>query len=141
MRALDKLILHCSDSNIKAHDDIKVINQWHKERGFKCILDNGDTIHVGYHFFIKSDGTIQEGRPLDKQGAHCYGQNKNSVGICLHGREKEDFTVEQFTALATLIRELWSEYPGLTIHGHNEFADKACPVYDIDDFMETYLSI
>lgn len=137
-RNITEIILHYSDSDIKAHDDISVIDDWHKQRGFKCTLDDGRVIHVGYHYFIKSDGTVQIGRPLDKIGAHCLGHNKISVGICLHGKDK--FSTKQFKALATLIQQLLIQFPNSTIHGHNEFSYKDCPVFDVDDFIEDYLA-
>ena len=139
-RLINKIILHCSDSNIKAHDDIEVIDEWHKARDFRYRLPSGKVIHVGYHYFIKSDGTVQTGRPEEGVGAHCYGENKHSIGICLHGRNKEDFTDAQFKALATLVQGLVQRYPEATIHGHNEFANKTCPVYDVDDFIENYMA-
>lgn len=126
MRAIREIILHCSDSNIVAHNDISVIRKWHvQERGFN---------DVGYHFFIKTGGEVQKGRDIDIIGAHCKGHNKQSIGICLHGKEKEDFTREQKTSLFNLIRSLVTIFPNVTIHGHNEFSDKTCPVFNVEPF-------
>lgn len=135
MRSIDKLILHCSDSDVAAHDDISVIREWHtlpKEEGGRGWKD------VGYHKFIKSDGTVQRGRDDSAIGAHCYGQNRHSLGYCLHG--KTQFTEAQFKALAEELRKDLLLYPDATIHGHNEFADKECPRFDVDDFIEDYMS-
>ena len=122
MRTINKLILHCSDSNISSHDNIETIRGWHvNERGFS---------DVGYHFFIRTDGTIEKGRDIDKIGAHCSGQNKNSIGICLHGKEKRDFTGAQFISLTDLLKALVLLFPESTTHGHNEFSEKSCPVFD-----------
>ena len=137
-RIINKHILHCSDSNIEAHNDISVIDEWHRERGFKFKDIDGTVRHVGYHYFIKTDGEIQIGRDESKMGAHCRGQNKHSIGICLHGKHK--FTEEQFKALAELTNKLINKYPKSTIHGHNEFSNKSCPVFDVDDFIEDYAS-
>lgn len=121
------LILHCSDSDYKQHDDISVIREWHIERGFS---------DVGYHFFIKRDGTIQEGRELDAVGAHCKGLNNKSIGICLHGKEK--FTPEQFEAAAGLCKLLRVRYSDAQIKGHYEYSTKTCPNFDVDEFMDNY---
>ena len=137
-RKIDKIILHCSDSDIDSHSDISVIDSWHKTRGFRCRLESGEVIHVGYHYFIGKDGNTQTGRPLNKMGAHCKGQNKNSIGICLHGATK--FGDLQFKSLRNLIIEILVKYPNCTIHGHNEFSSKTCPVFDVDDFLEDYLA-
>lgn len=125
MRKIREIILHCSDSNIKNHNDISVIRKWHLERGFN---------DVGYHFFIKSCGQIQNGRDLDIIGAHCKGHNEQSIGICLHGKFAGDFTREQKTSLYHLIKGLTLIFPDVTIHGHNEFSDKKCPVFDVEPF-------
>lgn len=125
MRHVDKAILHCSDSNIKSHDNIITIREWHLERGFN---------DVGYHFFIRSNGQIELGRSLEKTGAHCKGQNKNSIGICLHGKNLDDFTHQQFKSLRKLLEVLILIFPELTVHGHNEFSEKECPVFNVTPF-------
>lgn len=125
MRKINKIIIHCSDSDVKQHDDISVIYGWHvNERGFN---------DVGYHFFIKWDGTIQKGRDLSAIGAHCKGQNSDSIGICLHGRHK--FTTKQFYELKALLYELMSQFKLTTkdIYPHNHFdKGKTCPNFDIN---------
>ncbi|MCA9313762.1 N-acetylmuramoyl-L-alanine amidase, partial [Candidatus Saccharibacteria bacterium] len=91
-RKIDLIVVHCSDSDVKAHDDISVIKEWHLQRGF---------LDVGYHFFINKNGDIQTGRQLNKAGSHCKGYNAHSVGICLSGRNY--FSEQQFNSAALLI--------------------------------------
>ena len=124
MRKIEEIILHCSDSDIKAHDDIKVIREWHLKRGFN---------DVGYHYYIRKDGTIQKGRLWSKMGAHCKGQNKHSLGICLGGRHK--FTQKQFDALTHLLVRLEFDFGALPVKGHYDYSDKTCPNFDVDEFM------
>ena len=40
---------------------------------------------IGYHYVIRKDGTIEQGRRPKAVGAHAYHHNKNSVGICVAG--------------------------------------------------------
>ena len=40
-------------------------------------------------------------------------------------------TPEQRKALTELVSELRKRYPGATVHGHNEFAAKACPSFNV----------
>lgn len=128
MRKINQIIVHCSATpegkNFHAND----IDRWHKERGFDCI---------GYHYVIDLDGTIEKGRPIEKVGAHVKGHNSNSIGVCYIGglasdgkTPKDTRTVEQNTSLLHLLRELKSQFPAVTIHGHREFANKACPCFD-----------
>lgn len=126
MRKINKIIIHCSDSDYDYHDDISVINEWHLARGFK---------KVGYHFYIKKDGTIQIGRALWEQGAHCIGENEDSIGICLGG--KYNFTDKQFLNLKSLLYGLMKEYDLYTtdIYPHNYFdKNKTCPNFDVHNF-------
>lgn len=129
MRKIDKLILHCSDSDIGAHDNIETITKWHKARKFRT---------VGYHYFIRKDGNIKKGRDIEQIGAHCKGENKGSIGICLSGRHK--FTEYQFMSLQKLIKALDIRLKdSFTIHPHNEFSDKSCPNFSVEDFKLNYL--
>ena len=123
MRAITKIIVHCSDSDIKSHDDISVIDKWHRERGFA---------KVGYHYYIKKDGTVQKGRELEEIGAHCSGQNHDSIGICLGGRH--NFTTKQFFELKVLLYDLVKMFylNFDAIYPHNYFdSHKACPNFDL----------
>ena len=52
------------------------IHSWHVSNGWTGI---------GYHFFVRKDGTIYRGRPLDVVGAHVQGMNSCSIGICAEG--------------------------------------------------------
>ena len=40
---------------------------------------------IGYHFYVRKDGKIYEGRPLDCVGAHATNNNSDSIGICAEG--------------------------------------------------------
>lgn len=44
---------------------------------------------------------------------------------------KDTRTPAQKAALRELVEKLKREYPGITVHGHNEFANKACPCFDV----------
>ena len=128
MRVINEIIVHCSATkegkDITVHD----IDSWHKQRGFRCI---------GYHYVIYLDGSVHIGRPENEEGAHCLGHNRNSIGICyiggldINGKPKDTRTDEQKKSLTELIRTLKTRFPQASIHGHNEFANKACPCFDV----------
>lgn len=133
MRTIDKIIIHCSDTPDGRAVTVDEIRRWHKERGFS---------DIGYHYVIMLDGSVRNGRPLEQAGAHCKGQNAHSIGICyvggcdLNRRPKDTRTDAQKTAMAGLIRELKRRFPTATIHGHNEFANKACPSFDVQKWKK-----
>lgn len=127
-RQIDKLIIHCSATAEGKDFTVADITRWHKQRGF-------DTI--GYHYVIYRDGSIHEGRDVNRVGAHCSGYNAKSIGICYIGglasdnkTPKDTRTDKQKAALWTLLRELVCLYPDAEIYGHRDFSAKACPSFD-----------
>ena len=107
---------------------VEDIDRWHRQRGF-----NG----IGYHFVIYRDGSIHAGRSKRQIGAHCKGHNTISIGICYigglstNGKPKDTRTAAQKASLRALVEQLQEEFPLATVHGHNEFAAKACPCFDV----------
>ena len=127
-KPLDMIILHCSDSDIPAHDTPEIIDDWHKERGW---------VGIGYHSFIDKKGVIWSCRPFDFVGSHAYGYNKHSVGICLSGRHR--FTQEQFDVLSDYLKFLLDthELKVFNIFGHYHVsAAKTCPNFDVDKYRK-----
>lgn len=112
----NRIILHHTAS----HDvPAETIHQWHLERGFAGI---------GYHFVIRKDGNIEQGRHISKQGAHTKGANGDSVGIVLTGNfDIEKPTSEQINSLKKLIGRLKDKYGELEIGEHRDFNDSSCP--------------
>ena len=133
MRTINKIIIHCSATPEGRAVTVEEINGWHKERGFDCI---------GYHYVIYLDGSVHRGRPIEKAGAHCVNQNKNSIGVCYIGGLEKDCktpkdtrTDAQRKAMRSLISELKVQYPNASVHGHCEFAAKACPCFDVSELL------
>ena len=131
----DYIVIHCAATPAKMDVDIKTIEQWHKDRGF---------LTVGYHYFIKRDGTRQKGRELNEVGAHVVGYNHNSVGVCMAGGMDKDmklpednFTTEQWATLYATLWELHALYPKAVIVGHRDLnPDKACPSFDVAAYLD-----
>ena len=122
-RKINKVYIHCSASDVKAYDNIETIREWHVE-------GNGWS-DVGYHIFIRKDGTKEEGRPLEEIPSAQKGHNTGSIAICLSGLHIDLFTQKQFESLVELCKEINQAYnKELTFHGHCEVSDKECPVFD-----------
>jgi N-acetylmuramoyl-L-alanine amidase len=131
MRKIDKIILHCTATPEGRPVSVAEITKWHKARNFRTI---------GYHYVIHLDGHISRGRPEEEMGAHCKGQNKNSIGISYVGgmdtygkKPKDTRTHEQKHAMKVLIETLQDKYPGAEIRLHNEFSNKKCPSFKKED--------
>jgi N-acetylmuramoyl-L-alanine amidase len=133
MRTINKIIIHCTATPEGRSHDVADITRWHLKRGFNTI---------GYHFLIHLDGTIETGRSIKKPGAHTSGQNQRSIGICYVGgmdkemkKAKDTRTVKQKDSLILLMIQLMHKYnKDMTIHGHNQYANKACPSFDVSEY-------
>ena len=128
MRTINEIIVHCSATPEGKDYTVAQIDQWHRQRGFDCI---------GYHYVIYRDGSVHKGRDEQRIGAHCKGHNANSIGVCYIGgcatdgkTAKDTRTTAQKVALVKLLRELRQRYPKAIIHGHRDYAAKACPSFD-----------
>lgn len=127
MRKITKIIVHCADTPEGRDDKAEDIRRWHKARGFN---------DIGYHYVVDLDGTIEPGRDVTIAGAHTTGHNADSIGVCYIGgadkymKSKDTRTEEQKTALLLLLKYLMQKYPGATIYGHRDFANKSCPSFD-----------
>lgn len=145
---IDAIVIHCTAS--RAGQDLRAsdIDKMHKERGFAGI---------GYHYVIDLDGTVETGRPLPKDGAHCNtaglsgkSYNKHSIGIVYvggldeNGEPADTRTPEQKKAMVELVYRLMDEYPIKEVIGHRDTSPdkngngtieknewiKQCPCFD-----------
>ena len=127
-RNIKEIIVHCSATPEGKDFTVSDIKKWHLQRGFS---------DIGYHWVIYRDGTIVSGRPESISGAHCTGHNSISIGVCYIGgctsdgkTPKDTRTAAQKESLIKMLKILKSRYPKASIHGHREFANKACPSFD-----------
>ncbi|SCK04525.1 Uncharacterized protein potentially involved in peptidoglycan biosynthesis [uncultured Clostridium sp.] len=106
---------HTAIKNISPED----INKLHKNKGWKGI---------GYHYYIRKDGTIYKGREDYAEGSHVKGYNKDSIGICLEGNFEEEYlSGEQIEALKKLSVYICLKYNIKDILPHRELGKTLCP--------------
>lgn len=147
---IDAIVIHCSAT--RAGQDVRAadIDKWHKERGFAMI---------GYNYVIDLDGTVEIGRPLSRDGAHCNtagtsgrSYNRHSIGVCYvggldkGGKPADTRTPEQKRALRDLVYKLMDAYPNIVeVIGHRDASPdmnkdgritpnewvKVCPCFDV----------
>lgn len=125
---MERIIIHCSATPAGRDVKAETIRQWHLDRGWR---------DIGYHIVIELDGSVHLGRAFTEIGAHTYGYNAGSIGICYVGGTDTDGqacdtrTDAQRVALRAVVATLKGIYPEATVHGHNEFSNKACPSFDV----------
>ncbi|MCM1521369.1 MAG: N-acetylmuramoyl-L-alanine amidase [Muribaculaceae bacterium] len=128
MRNINKIIVHCTATPPGRNVTIADIDRWHRNRGFDCI---------GYHYVVYLDGSVHQGRPMERAGAHCRGYNATSIGVCYVGGVADDCrtpldtrTEAQKASLLSLLKELKGRFPLAEIHSHSDYARKGCPSFD-----------
>ena len=100
--------------------DAEGIHKLHKDRGYSGI---------GYHFYVRKDGSVYAGRPIEMIGAHTLGENHRSIGICFEG----DFEKQQKMPLAEeesgrkLVDYIKTIYPTAKVVGHKDLKSTLCP--------------
>lgn len=129
MRKIDAIVIHATATPEGREHDMADINRWHVQLGFN---------REGYHYLIKLDGTIEEGRPLEMVGAHVRGHNQSTIGVCYVGgldkewNPKDTRTPAQKKAMRKLVGELKARFPNAEVKGHRDFpgVNRACPCFD-----------
>ena len=127
----DRIILHCSATREGEDISTDTIRRWHTS-------PPRNWSDIGYHFVILNDGfgTVERGRPVWKNGAHTKGHNE-AIGVCYiggvdqEGEAKDTMTEIQECAFFELVDKLRDVFGPMPIHGHREFARKACPSFDV----------
>jgi N-acetylmuramoyl-L-alanine amidase len=122
------IVIHYSSTYPDANVTRAVVDRWHRDRGFR---------EIGYHWFIRRDGTLEEGRAEGTLGAHVRGHNSGTIGICWAGGLDRNTgpnvgvwnpTPEQEACMVRLIRDIQARHPGATrVVGHNDLVATLCP--------------
>ena len=145
MRAIKKIIVHCSVSRF---GDVELIRKWHlaaphnyADIGYHYVITNG-IIKPRAKYQEEFDGILQEGRPVNKQGAHCKGHNRDSIGICLIG--DHHFSPIQFFALHALLARTCNTFSLKrdAVFRHADFdKNKSCPNFSTGVFNHFFKEV
>lgn len=126
------LIIHCTATRPSQDIGAADVNNWHIQRGWR---------EIGYHFVIRRNGVVEQGRNVNKQGAHAKGYNRKSIGIAMVGgvddnlNPENNFTQAQWASLRTMVAKYQSQYEGIKVIGHNEVSAKACPSFNVQTWL------
>ena len=145
MRPITRIILHCSASLAGIDLTGQDILRMHTNP----VSQGGRGWHnPGYHYVIRLNGKVDQILPETRIANGVKGYNQDSIHICYIGglMKKEQgkgnsekslpantMTSKQRASIAALLHDLRIRYPTATLHGHNEFAAKACPCFWVRD--------
>ena len=145
-RDITEVVVHWTAHFINQDIGAEEIHGQHKTDGFKGI---------GYHYVIRKDGTIERGRPINKEGAHAKanGHDKYSIGIAFVGGYtvnsnsglanppygKESLNDEQMKALKMFFNAFYKVWPGGQAWGHNDTdpQNEPDPGFPVPEFVRS----
>ena len=132
MEKVRRIIIHHSESEFGS---AKQFHDWHR---------SNDWAGIGYHYVICNgdggdDGEKQIGRLTFWQGAHCRGNNSDSVGVVLVGSFMDKYPTDlqmnsliELLATECFIHKLdptgdYALKPGKIISAHRDWNSTDCP--------------
>jgi len=129
------IVIHHSatDTDVGLGVDAAFVDRVHETRGWG--LRYGQRVyHIGYHYVILPDGTVQAGRPEWMPGAHTTSYN-HYLGICLigdfgdRGAQTQHPTEAQLDALVNLTVKQMRRHdiPLSHLYRHCDLGATECP--------------
>ena len=115
--ATEAIVLHHAAAKTASPEDV---HRWHLHNGWAGI---------GYHIYVRKDGSVHAGRPLWASGAHVLNRNSRTLGVCCEGDydTETDMPEAQLAALRAAIAYLKTQYPDAAVKLHREYNATACP--------------
>jgi len=144
--AVTYIVIHYSATPVERDVSSKDIDAMHRARGFR---------KIGYHWYIRKDGSVEKGRDLSQPGrfevgAHSKGENSQSIGICYEGGVTKDKpnvgfdsrTKAQKKSMIELIEKMQDRYPDAVVIGHRDMPGAAtqCPGFDVRPWWDSVVN-
>jgi len=141
-RKIYGIVIHCTATKAGVDLNVEDVRRIHKAQGWA---------DIGYHYLIRIDGRIENGRDVDLIGAHVSGYNANTIGVCYvggldeKGNPADTRTPNQKASLVSLLKMIRAAYPGASIKGHRDYSPdkngngtiepsewiKVCPCFEV----------
>lgn len=130
------LVIHCADTPPSMDIGVKEIRQWHTSPDPKD--SSKPWSDVGYHFIIRRNGAIENGRDIKIIGSHVKGFNSCSIGVCMvGGMGGNNFNAVQWDTLAGLVKKIKMLYPKISVLGHRDLnIGKTCPNFNVAEWLK-----
>ena len=142
-REITEVVVHWTETYTNKNIGAEEINSLHRGLGYAGI---------GYHYIIRRDGSLQRGRPLNRQGEHAEPNHDTySIGIafvggfnCASGTpnpetflSSQSLTRAQMTTFDQFCLAFYKRFPGGQILGHNDInITEIDPGFDVIDYVE-----
>jgi N-acetyl-anhydromuramyl-L-alanine amidase AmpD len=130
IKSVRYIVVHCTGTREDCAYTVRQLRADHRARNFR---------DIGYHFYIRRDGSDTQHRAVMEVGAHCRPFNHCSIGVCYEGGIRVDGsygdtrTEAQKVKLLQILRGLKQWFPEAMIVGHRDLpgtTPKECPCFD-----------
>lgn len=113
----DAIVLHHAAARTASPEDV---HRWHRAQGWAGI---------GYHLYVRKDGSVHAGRPLRATGAHVRDHNSHTLGVCCEGDYDAETAMPQaqLQALREVLAYLKTQYPDAAVKRHRDYGGTVCP--------------
>ena len=135
MSRMKYLIIHCTATPEGREVTAADIKAWHTNptgkggRGWK---------QVGYTDLFKLDGTVERLVQKNEDANVDPWEVPNAGGMSRDGRTPKDTrTAAQLKAMEKYVKDFHHRFPGVKIIGHNRLAAKACPSFDVEEWLQS----
>ncbi|WP_238917273.1 N-acetylmuramoyl-L-alanine amidase [Clostridium sp. YIM B02555] len=128
--------LSFGEMNMNNHPSMLIVHHLEAE-GINWTVEQIHNMHknengwagIGYHYYIRLDGSVYKGRPDEAIGAHCQGCNTNTLGVSFEGDygNRIQMPDAQFAAWCELKEYLCNMYGNMPVFGHREKGSSECP--------------
>ena len=131
-RRVTRLVFHCTATHQTATVEA-ILKHWKNKLGWK---------NPGYHIIVKPDGSWTQLQDFNRISNGVAGINSTSIhvsyigGIDKNGKAFDNRTEKQREVFETIYRHFKNKMPDLTFHGHYEFSNKACPSFNVKNWIE-----
>jgi len=131
MRQVNKIILHCTGTDNTATVEA-ILRYWREILGWK---------NPGYHWIVRDDGTYTQLQDEEKPSNGVRFHNADSLHIAYIGGKggKDTRSKAQEKSLYCLVKRAMVKYPNAELYGHSDFANKACPCFDVRGWFKNYI--
>jgi N-acetylmuramoyl-L-alanine amidase len=133
-RRVNRLVFHCTATSQIA--TVSAIQRyWRETLKWR---------NPGYHIIVKADGSWTQLADFNSISNGVAGINANSIhisyigGVDARGRAVDNRTEKQKEVFETVYRMFREKMPAPTFHGHYEFSNKACPSFNVKNWIDSF---
>ena len=151
MKKLEKLIIHCTATPPEREVTKKDIENWHmspkprgrgwSRMGYSDLINlKGELISItdwNQDEFVQNHEMTWGARGINAISRHVV----YAGGVDKSNKPEDTRNSFQLYTLEQYVRFMLLRFPWITIHGHNEFANKACPSFDVQEWLREIMVI